>query len=78
MRSERKPLVLGLLVVQAAISASLWVLNAISVDSTAIFALLLAGDVLIFAGICHLAFFTEDEEDERAMSSSPVEAPARA
>ncbi len=72
MISERRPLVLGLLVVQAAISASLWVLNAISVDSTAIFALLLAADVLIFAGICHLAFLAEDEEDERAMSSSPV------
>ena len=68
---------LGLLVVQAAISASLWVLNATSVDSTAIFALLLAADVLIFAGICHLAFFAQDEEDERAMPSSPVSAPPR-
>jgi hypothetical protein len=78
MRSESKPLVIGLIVVQAALSASLWVLNATSVNSTAAFALLLAADVLIFAGICHLAFFTEDEEDERSMSGAPVSVSAGA
>ena len=72
MRSDNKPLLIGLIVVQAAISASLWILNAFSVDSTAGVALLLAADVLIFAGICHFAFFTEDEEDEKAMSGAPL------
>jgi hypothetical protein len=71
MRSENRPLLLGLIVVQAAISASLWLLNATSVSSTALFALLLAVDILIFAGICHLAFFAQDEEDGRAISDAP-------
>jgi hypothetical protein len=74
MRSDNKPLLIGLIVVQAAISASLWVLNAISVDSTAAFALLLGADVLIFAGVCHFAFFTEEDEAERAMPIAPISA----
>lgn len=83
MRSDDKPLIIALLVVQAAISASLWTLNSISVDSTAAFAILLAADVLIFAGICHLAFFSGEEEAESAMPWTPPgamadEAPAHA
>lgn len=67
MTSQGRPLVLGLLVVQAAVSAALWVLNATSINSTAGFALLLAADLIIFAFVCHLSFFSEEEEAERAM-----------
>lgn len=71
MTSENRPLVIGLIVVQIALSASLWVLNVISVSSTAAFDILLAADVLIFAVICHLAFRADDEAAERDMPIPP-------
>ncbi len=71
MTSNAKSLVLALLVVQALISASLWLLNAISIDSTATLFLLLAADVVIFAGICHVSFFSDEEAAEKAMPIAP-------
>jgi len=71
MTSNPKSLVLALLVVQALVSASLWVLNAISLDSTTTLFLLLAADVVIFAGICHVSFFSDEEAAEKAMPVAP-------
>ncbi|MDA4122526.1 MAG: hypothetical protein OK456_05025 [Thaumarchaeota archaeon] len=71
MTSNTKPLVLALLLVQALVSASLWLLNAISVESTTTLYLLLAADVVIFAGICHVSFFSDEEAAEKAMPLPP-------
>lgn len=69
-RDNTRPFIIGLLVVQVAISASLWVLDAISVDSTAAFALLLAADVVVFGVICHVYFFSDSEAADEAVSGA--------
>ena len=61
-----RPFVIGLLVVQAGLTAALWLLDAVSVSSTAAFALLLAANVLVFAVVCHTYFFSEEERAEEA------------
>jgi hypothetical protein len=72
-RDNTKPFIIGLLVVQAGVSVSLWILNPLSSTSTTAFALLLAADVVVFGGICHLYFSVDDQDAERTMfGAAPV------
>jgi hypothetical protein len=75
MRSDARPFVIGLLVVQVGLTAALWLLDAISVSSTAAFALLLAADVLVFAVLCHTYFFSEEDRAETAVEETEVPSP---
>jgi hypothetical protein len=47
-------LVIGLLLVQVVVVAMLWLLEAFSIEATAAFALLLAGDAMAFAVVVHI------------------------
>ena len=72
MKSDMaRPLVIGLLALQAVTDALLWLLNAFSVQGTAAFAFLLAGNVMAFAVIAHVYRTTKDD-------ASGAEAPAPA
>jgi len=72
-RSVTRPFVIALLVVQVVVSASLWILDAISVNSTASFALLLAAELLVFAIVCHTYFFSDTEAADAAVGGASVE-----
>jgi hypothetical protein len=69
-----RPFVIALLIVQVGLTAALWVIDAISINSTAAFALLLAADVLVFAGICHIYFFTEVEGPDATVDAGTTSA----
>jgi hypothetical protein len=59
-----RPLVIGMLALQILAVVTLWILNAFSVEATAAFALLLAGDVTAFAIIAHEYRTSEDRDDK--------------
>jgi len=69
-----KTLVAGMLALQALTVALLWTMNAFSVQGTAAFALLLAGNVTAFAVVVHVYRTAEDgtRKEEEPEPATPV------
>ena len=79
MKSDMvKPLLIGMLMLQALTVALLWLLDAFSIEATAAFALLLAGNIVAFALVAHVyRTSARESEPEEAHASGEPPVPAK-
>jgi hypothetical protein len=72
--STLRTFVVGMLALQAAAVALLWLLSAFSVQATAAFAFLLAADVMAFAVVAHVYRTSKDDGTGPEDSATPARA----